>query len=107
MLESDAIVIRRLFGDLYSKLRLGRLALYHSSDSARLGQFAAVAILEPNDPEHPKLVEAHQFKTTQLRVVPPTTLEGIERYLGSGMVKGIGPIYAKKLVEKFAQLERV
>src|SRR6266516_7725154 len=25
-----------------------------------------------------------QFKTTQLRVVPPTSLEGIERYLGSG-----------------------
>ena len=27
--------------------------------------------------------------------------EGIERYLGSGMVKGIGPVYAKKLVDKF------
>jgi exodeoxyribonuclease V alpha subunit len=39
-----------------------------------------------------------QFKTTQLRVVPPTTLEGIEKYLGSGMVKGIGPHFAHKLV---------
>jgi exodeoxyribonuclease V alpha subunit len=39
-----------------------------------------------------------QFKTRQLRVVPPTTLEGIERYLGSGMVKGIGPHFARKLV---------
>ena len=42
-----------------------------------------------------------QFKTTQLRVVPPTTLEGIERYLGSGMVKGIGPHFAHKLVQAF------
>jgi exodeoxyribonuclease V alpha subunit len=42
-----------------------------------------------------------QFKTTQLRVVPPTTLEGIERYLGSGMVKGIGPHFARKLVQAF------
>src|SRR5260370_40235609 len=33
---------------------------------------------------------ALQFKTTQLRVVPPTTLEGIERNLGSGMAKRIG-----------------
>ena len=29
---------------------------------------------------------------------PPTTLEGIERYLASGMIRGIGPVYAKKLV---------
>src|SRR5881409_1634770 len=42
-----------------------------------------------------------QFKTTQLRVVPPTTLEGIQRYLGSGMVKGIGPHFARKLVQAF------
>jgi exodeoxyribonuclease V alpha subunit len=33
----------------------------------------------------------------------PTTKEGIEKYLGSGMVKGIGPVYAKKLVEKFGE----
>jgi 5'-3' exonuclease len=33
--------------------------------------------------------------------VPPTTVEGIERYLGGGSVKGIGPVLAKKLVERF------
>jgi len=42
-----------------------------------------------------------QFKATLLKSTPPSTREGIEKYLGSGMVKGIGPIYAKKLVEKF------
>jgi len=42
-----------------------------------------------------------QFKTQHLRVVPPTTLEGIEKYLGSGMVKGIGPHFARKLVRAF------
>jgi exodeoxyribonuclease V alpha subunit len=42
-----------------------------------------------------------QFKTQHLRVVPPSTLEGIEKYLGSGMVKGIGPHFAKKLVRAF------
>jgi exodeoxyribonuclease V alpha subunit len=42
-----------------------------------------------------------QFKTMQLRMVPPTTLEGIEKYLGSGMVKGIGPHFARKLVQAF------
>ncbi len=32
---------------------------------------------------------------------PPTTTEGIEKYLGSGMIRGIGLIYAKKLVRAF------
>ena len=36
-----------------------------------------------------------QFKTTTMKTVPPTTAEGIERYLGSGLVKGIWPILAK------------
>ncbi|GAW65506.1 ATPase AAA [Geoanaerobacter pelophilus] len=42
-----------------------------------------------------------QFKANHLQVVPPTTLEGIEKYLGSGMVKGIGPHFAKVLVGAF------
>jgi exodeoxyribonuclease V alpha subunit len=42
-----------------------------------------------------------QFKADVLNCTPPTTREGIEKYLGSGMVKGIGPVYAKKLVAKF------
>jgi exodeoxyribonuclease V alpha subunit len=44
-----------------------------------------------------------QFKSNQLKVVPPTTLEGIEKYLGSGMVKGIGPHFAKVLVKAFRE----
>jgi exodeoxyribonuclease V alpha subunit len=44
-----------------------------------------------------------QFKADFLKVTPPTTTEGIERYLGSGMIKGIGPVYAKKLVSAFGE----
>lgn len=42
-----------------------------------------------------------QFKAAQLRIVLPSSLEGIQKYLGSGMVKGIGPHFAKKLVSAF------
>ena len=42
-----------------------------------------------------------QFKASTMKTVPPTTVAGIERYLGSGLVKGIGPVLAKKLVGKF------
>ncbi|EGV33422.1 helicase, RecD/TraA family [Thiorhodococcus drewsii AZ1] len=44
-----------------------------------------------------------QFKSTALRIIPPRTLDGIERYLGSGMVKGIGPHFARKLVGAFGE----
>ena len=44
-----------------------------------------------------------QFKANFLKVTPPTSLDGIERYLGSGMIKGIGPVYGKKLVKAFGE----
>jgi exodeoxyribonuclease V alpha subunit len=44
-----------------------------------------------------------QFRAELLASTAPTTREGIEKYLGSGMVKGIGPVYAKKLVDKFGE----
>ncbi|HIJ61531.1 MAG TPA: ATP-dependent RecD-like DNA helicase [Rhodospirillaceae bacterium] len=42
-----------------------------------------------------------QFKAALLRTSPPNTVEGIERYLGSGLIKGIGPQFAKRLVKAF------
>src|SRR5215471_1596560 len=44
-----------------------------------------------------------QFKASNLRTAPPQTIEGIEKYLGSGMVKGIGPHFARKIVETFGE----
>lgn len=44
-----------------------------------------------------------QFKAFKLAVVQPSTLEGMEKYLGSGMIKGIGPHFAKKLVKAFGE----
>src|SRR5260370_858588 len=42
-----------------------------------------------------------QFKSRFMRTSAPTTTEGIEKYLGSGMIRGIGPAYARKLVKAF------
>jgi exodeoxyribonuclease V alpha subunit len=44
-----------------------------------------------------------QFRSELLTSTAPTTREGIEKYLGSGMVKGIGPTYARKLVAVFGE----
>jgi exodeoxyribonuclease V alpha subunit len=42
-----------------------------------------------------------QFKALFLRTSPPSSADGIEKYLSSGMIRGIGPAYAKKLLRAF------
>lgn len=44
-----------------------------------------------------------QFKAQELTLIPPTTREGIQKYLASGMVKGIGPHFAKQLIQAFGE----
>ena len=44
-----------------------------------------------------------QFKARFLRTSAPTSIDGIEKYLGSGMIRGIGPVYAKKMVNAFGE----
>ncbi len=48
---------------------------------------------------HPKFGE--QFKILRYTTLVPATVAGIEKYLGSGLIKGIGPVMAKRLVKKF------
>jgi exodeoxyribonuclease V alpha subunit len=42
-----------------------------------------------------------QFQIDHWEKIDPATIEGIEKYLGSGLIKGIGPTYAKRLVAAF------
>ncbi len=51
-----------------------------------------------HDPQH-----GLQFRADRLITTPPHSLEGIKKYLGSGLIKGIGPHYAKKIVEVFGE----
>jgi len=62
------------------------------------GEFISATGLWTTDREH-----GLQFKATQVTTTQPTTLEGIEKYLGSGMIRGIGPTYAHALVRAFGE----
>ena len=42
-----------------------------------------------------------QFKAQFLKTSAPSSVEGIEKYLASGMIRGIGPVYAKRLLGAF------
>lgn len=48
-------------------------------------------------------VHGRQFKAETLTCVAPKSLKGIERYLGSGLIKGIGPVLAKRIVDTFGE----
>jgi exodeoxyribonuclease V alpha subunit len=62
------------------------------------GEFISATGGWVNDREH-----GLQFKATHITTTQPTTLEGIEKYLGSGMIRGIGPTYARALVHAFGE----
>jgi len=49
-----------------------------------------------NHPQHGK-----QFKSERCEQVLPATIEGIKKYLGSGLIKGVGPVTAGRIVKKF------
>ena len=44
-----------------------------------------------------------QYAFTSYEISMPKSIAGIEKYLGSGLIKGVGPITAKKIVERFGE----
>jgi exodeoxyribonuclease V alpha subunit len=50
---------------------------------------------------HPKFGE--QFKVTEYKTAIPATVFGIQKYLGSGLIKGLGPVIAHRIVKKFGE----
>jgi exodeoxyribonuclease V alpha subunit len=50
---------------------------------------------------HPKYGE--QFKIVHYKTAVPASVYGIQKYLGSGLIKGIGPVMAKRIVKRFGK----
>ena len=85
---------------------VARLEVDGVSDVTVVGTFFAVAEGEEikitgSWKNHPKY--GLQFQVAHWEKIDPATIEGMEKYLGSGLIKGIGPIYAKRLVAAFGR----
>lgn len=50
---------------------------------------------------HPKYGE--QFKAVRVEELKPATANALEKYLGSGLIKGVGPVFAKRIVKHFGK----
>ncbi|OPX25371.1 MAG: recombinase RecD [Candidatus Latescibacteria bacterium 4484_107] len=69
---------------------VGSVAEIHPGESVRLkGHWTT----------HPQY--GRQFRIVEYQTVYPSTVEGIRKYLGSGLIKGIGPVTAKRIVAQF------
>jgi len=72
------------------------VTLLGAAPSVAAGEYIQASGVWETHREH-----GRQFRATYLRVTPPTSVEGMEKYLGSGLIKGIGPIFAQRLVAAF------
>ena len=91
--ESGFVVLR-----VKIKGRRDLLTVVGQSVLANAGEWAKAEGVWARDREH-----GLQFKAERLVCTPPTNIEGIEKYLASGMIKGIGPVYAKKMVARYGE----
>jgi exodeoxyribonuclease V alpha subunit len=74
----------------YTVTAVGSLLEVSPGESLRLyGQWAV----------HPRY--GRQFQAERYTTVLPATVAGIEKYLGSGLIKGIGPVTARRIVRRF------
>jgi exodeoxyribonuclease V alpha subunit len=69
---------------------VGRFPELHAGQTLRLTGYYR---------EHPKY--GQQFQVLHAQETKPATLTGLEKYLGSGLIKGIGPMTAKRIVAHF------
>jgi exodeoxyribonuclease V alpha subunit len=76
----------------------GQVTVVGSMPQARAGEAIEAEGAWVNDRDR-----GLQFKATDIRTSPPHSREGLIRYLGSGLIKGIGPHYAKKIVDVFGE----
>ncbi|GAB4214895.1 MAG: ATP-dependent RecD-like DNA helicase [Roseiflexaceae bacterium] len=90
--EVDGYTVARVQprGKTYLVTIVGRLI------GAQVGESLELEGRWVDHPEH-----GRQFEVERYRTVLPATVEGIRRYLGSGLIKGIGPATAKRIVETF------
>ena len=90
--EENGYTVARLIpeGDTRSITIVGHLA------DAREGEhIRAEGTWEDNPRFGPR------FKVRHYEIVPPSSEEGIEKYLSSGLIRGIGPVTARRIVERF------
>ena len=101
----EAVLERVTYANEETGYSVARVATARSSDlltvvGALLGAQPGESLrLVGRWSSHPRF--GRQFEVESYTTVLPATVQGIQRYLGSGLIKGIGPVFAERIVEHF------
>ena len=74
-----------------------------STKNRRRRNSTEIAGVSNNHADHIGRSESAPQAAANCHPVPPTSADGIEKYLSSGVIRGVGPVYAKKLVRAFGE----
>ncbi|MYD63846.1 MAG: ATP-dependent RecD-like DNA helicase [Gemmatimonadetes bacterium] len=93
-------------GYTVARLQVEGLAAYNNRQATIVGEMLSInpgetVVLEGEWTTHKQY--GAQFKIESYQTVHPSTVEGMRRYLGSGLIKGIGPVTAKRIVDHFGK----
>lgn len=93
-------------GYTVARLQVEGLAAYNNRPATIVGEMLSInpgetVVLEGEWTIHKQY--GAQFKIESYQTVHPSTVEGMRRYLGSGLIKGIGPVTAKRIVDHFGK----
>ncbi len=94
--ENGYAVLKVLPMDARDKVKADVIAVLGSFSNPVVGESLRIFGWWDKHPQHGK-----QFKAVRYEVIRPATAAAIEKYLGSGMIKGIGPKAAEWMVKKF------
>ena len=87
-----------VIGELRANQRESGITILGTLPSVQCGETLELTGQWVNHPVH-----GRQFKVATYKTTLPSSVYGIRRYLGSGLVKGIGKTYAEKIVAKFGE----
>ena len=99
--EETGYTVAKLTPELHSRELFGQpaeITLVGNMATLNVGEFVEVRGEWKLHPEY-----GRQFAVEHLHTVLPATVAGIEKYLGSGMIKGVGPVTAKRIVKHFGE----
>lgn len=97
--QENGYTVAKLLPEFGARTMIG-----HSREIAIIGNMAGINVGESVELTGRWTIHAEygkQFTVETMRAVLPATVTGIEKYLGSGLIKGVGPVTAKRIVKHF------
>lgn len=102
--DETGYTVAKLIPEVRSQANAGQSGFGRNREVAIIGTMVGVNVGESVELQGRWTIHAEygrQFVVESMRTVLPATVAGIEKYLGSGLIRGVGPVTAKRIVKHF------